>query len=104
MGLLTTLFGRKGRSGDSLLSRKMVGLTVKDYLDIRDLATGVEIFGPTGGGKTTGPLQAIAKAGMREPDIGQLVVLAKRSDLDIWLRWYDEVKCQKPVKIIGPGY
>ncbi|MDX2147932.1 MAG: hypothetical protein SFZ23_10450 [Planctomycetota bacterium] len=64
----------------------MVLLGDADAVSVRDFMTGVQVFGATGSGKTSGSMACFAEA-MLKDDWGLLVLTTRVTDADIWEQW-----------------
>lgn len=68
------------------LERPLLRLSPRDVLTIGDCATGVQIFGASGSGKTSGSLALLARA-MLADGWGALVHTTKPDEAQQWVRW-----------------
>jgi hypothetical protein len=71
------------------LSAPVLQVSQSDWLRLSDLYTGVQIFGGTGSGKSSGSCMALALA-LLQRGAGFLVLCAKTDEADTW-RWYAEL-------------
>lgn len=79
---------RESPSGD-LMDQPLLHFSKRDSWTIRDACEGVQIFGGTGSGKTTGSGAAIARSFL-EDGFGGLVLTAKRDEADLWRKYCAE--------------
>jgi hypothetical protein len=68
---------------------------------LRDACEGVQIFGATGSGKTSGSGQALARTFL-EQGFGGLVLTAKPEDPDDWLRYCAQTGRARDLVILAP--
>lgn len=68
------------------LDRPLLELSPGDMLTIRDCVTGIQIFGASGSGKTSGSLSWIAQAMLRD-GWGMLVLTTKPGEAEQWIDW-----------------
>lgn len=68
------------------LDTVLIQLSPSDALTARDLMTGVQIFGASGSGKTSGSLAVLVSAMLRD-GWGMLVLTTKPGEADQWERW-----------------
>ena len=67
----------------SSLDTRLLKFSGGDYFTIRDAVTGVQIFGGTGSGKTSGSGRALAHAYLKA-GFGGIVMCAKPDEADLW--------------------
>lgn len=72
-----------------------------DLWTIGDACEGVQIFGTTGSGKTSGSGQTIARAFLRN-DFGGLILCAKIDERELWERYARETKREDDLVIFAP--
>jgi hypothetical protein len=83
------------------LDRGLVELAPGDVLTIRDCVSGIQIFGSSGSGKTSGSLALLSKAMLRD-GWGMLVLTTKPREAEQWVQWAnmcgrgEHVLCIKP--------
>ncbi len=68
------------------LDRPLVELAPGDAITIRDCVAGIQIFGASGSGKTSGSLYLLAQAMLRD-GWGMLVLTTKPGEADQWVGW-----------------
>lgn len=68
------------------LDRPIVELAPGDALTVRDCVSGIQIFGATGSGKTSGSISLLAQAMLRD-GWGMLVTTTRTGEADQWVRW-----------------
>ena len=66
----------------------------KDFFRLRDACEGVHVFGATGGGKTSGPLQYLAKSFLSN-QYGALILCAKSEEVSTWSKFAKEERREK---------
>lgn len=84
------------------LDLPLMGLSRHDDLTLADCCQGISVLGVTGGGKTTGPGQALAKAFLQQ-GFGGLVLTAKPDEPALWRRYARETGREEALAIFGPG-
>lgn len=73
-----------------------------DFFFIRDAVQGVQAFGATGSGKTSGSGNALALAFLKS-QFGGLVLCAKPEECPMWLALAEKTRRTKDVRVIRPG-
>lgn len=68
------------------LDRSLVELAPGDSLTVRDCVSGIQIFGATGSGKTSGSIALLAQAMLRD-GWGMLVMTTRPGEAEQWVRW-----------------
>jgi len=76
--------------------------TPENYWSLKDAFEGVQIFGATGSGKTSGSGQAIARAFM-EGNLGGLVLTAKPDEILSWKAYAKAYKREPDLLIVEEG-
>jgi hypothetical protein len=76
---------RQWKLDDKLLKFSSKG----DYFTIADACEGIQVFGGIGSGKTSGPLQIIAKAYLKH-GFGGLVLCAKKEETATWIKYIQQ--------------
>lgn len=71
------------------LDTPLLELAPGDILTIRDCVTGVQIFGASGSGKTSGSLAWLSQAMLRD-GWGMLILTTKPGEADQWVRWAEQ--------------
>lgn len=84
------------------LDRPLVELAPGDAFTVRDCVSGVQIFGGTGSGKTSGSLALLAQAMLRD-EWGMLVLTTKRGEAEQWEGWAGQNERGQDVLRIRPG-
>ncbi|MBL9177216.1 MAG: TraM recognition domain-containing protein [Verrucomicrobiaceae bacterium] len=74
----------------------------ENYWCLKDAFEGVQIFGATGSGKSSGSGQAIARAFM-ESNLGGLVLTAKSDEVLSWRRYAQAAGRESDLLIVEPG-
>lgn len=74
----------------------------EDFWHLKDAFEGVQIFGGTGSGKSSGSGQAIARAFL-EANLGGLVLTAKTDEVLTWKRYAAETGRETDLLIVEPG-
>jgi len=106
---LRSLLGGRKRTDQQLarpppefdLDTPLLMLSPADAFTIRDACEGVQIFGATGSGKTSGSGAALAKAFLRH-GFGGLVLCAKPDERQLWERYARETGRSESVVIFSP--
>lgn len=76
----------KRQPGQWPLARPLIELAPGDVLSVEDAMAGIQVFGATGSGKTSGSLALLAKA-MMQDGWGMLVLTTKLEEGDQWQGW-----------------
>ena len=84
------------------LSMPLLGLSDSDELTLEQAARGIAIWGSTGSGKTSGSGQAIARSYLKH-GFGGLVLCAKKSEADWWLKLAEEEGRSKSIIHVHPN-
>ncbi|MCW0219927.1 MAG: hypothetical protein OJI67_16500, partial [Prosthecobacter sp.] len=74
----------------------------ENYWHLKDAFEGVQIFGGTGSGKSSGSGQAIARAFM-EANLGGLVLTAKTDEVLTWQQYAKETGRESDLLIVEQG-
>ena len=88
------------RSGGGLLDEPLLHLSGTDDWRIRDACEGLQVFGGTGSGKTSGSGKAVATAFLRQ-GFGGLILTAKADEPDLWRRYCEETGRLDDLIVIG---
>lgn len=83
------------------LDNPLLYLSPADPLTIRSLCEGVQVFGGTGSGKTSGSGAALARAFLRA-GFGGLVMCAKPEERRLWERYAREAGREQHLVILSP--
>lgn len=75
---------------------------IENYWSLKDAYEGVQIFGGTGSGKSSGSGQALAR-GFLEANMGGLVLTAKLDEVLTWKRMAKAVGRETDLLIVEPG-
>lgn len=89
------------RTASDPLDQILLGFSQNDPFTVRDSLEGVQIFGGTGSGKTSGSGAHIARAYLRA-GYGGLVLTAKIDEVDIWRQYARETNRLDDLIIVGP--
>ena len=89
-------------SGQAGLDDALLRFTDKDTFTVRDAFEGVQIFGGTGSGKTSGSGRALARAFLGA-GFGGLVLTAKADELALWQDLCRDAKRENDLRVIEPG-
>jgi hypothetical protein len=84
------------------LDQVLLGFSESDAFTIRDACQGVQIFGETGSGKTSGSGRYLAHAYLTS-GFGGLVLTAKVDELDLWRRYAQETGRSDDLIVFGEG-
>ena len=84
------------------LDTPLLRFSQDDVWRIRDACEGVQVFGATGSGKSSGSGQALAKSFLRA-GFGGLVLTAKPEERGMWQRYCNEVGREKSLIIFSPS-
>ena len=84
------------------LSLPLLALSHSDVLTLEQAARGIAIWGATGSGKTSGSGQAIARSYLQH-GFGGLVLCAKKSEADWWLKLAEEEGRSKSIIHVHPN-
>lgn len=84
------------------LDRPLIELAPGDILTTRDCMAGIQVFGATGSGKTSGSLALLAKAMMCD-GWGMLILTTRPGEADQWVRWAEQTGRASDVLRIQPG-
>ena len=95
-------FRPAGRIAAGLLSQVLYWWSPRDPLTIRDLLRSIAIFGASGSGKTSGSGYQLAKAIVRNPKIGGLILASKPEDREFWQRIFAKAGRKSDLLIFGP--
>ena len=98
MGLLS-FFGRRRTRWDH--SIPIIRLAAGDAVSLDDLYSGVQAWGSTGSGKTSGSMAALCR-GLFSSGAGALCLCAKRDDRALYERYARECGRQNDVMVFGP--
>lgn len=94
-------FKRRNRtSRDSILDQPLLHLTRSDDWRVRDACEGLQIFGGTGSGKTSGSGRAVATAFLRN-GFGGLILTVKPDEPALWKRYCEETGRLDDLVVIG---
>lgn len=84
------------------LDQVILGLSESDPFTIRDACEGVQIFGASGSGKTSGSGQLFAKSYLNA-GFGGLVLTAKAEEADLWRSYAQETGRSADLLIFNPS-
>ena len=84
-----------------LLDTPLLKLSPKDELTVRDILQGNLIAGGAGSGKTSGSGRNLAHALLKN-NFGGLVLTAKSSEKDLWIRYCEETGRRDSLLIVSP--
>jgi hypothetical protein len=85
------------------LSLPVLSWSADEQLLLGDCFTGVQVFGGTGSGKSSGPVQLITRAFMQH-GFGMLCLTAKATDAADYMRMAREAGRQDDVVLVGPDH
>lgn len=88
-------------SPDDPLEQILLGLSESDPFTIRDACEGVQIFGSSGSGKTSGSGRLLAQSYLRA-GLGGLVLTAKAEETELWRKYAEETGRSDDLLIINP--
>lgn len=96
--------GRRNWPDDdqALLEFLQNGGKATEYFAIRDAFQGIQVFGATGSGKSTGSGKHIAQAFL-EANFGGLVLTAKTDEIGEWKKYAKKTGRENDLLIFGPG-
>ncbi|MCB0214230.1 MAG: hypothetical protein KDJ52_33130, partial [Anaerolineae bacterium] len=78
----------------------LLAFSSRDAWTVEDSFSGVQVFGMTGSGKTSGSAQAIARA-LLQAGYGFLVCCAKPGEAELWRRYAHECGRASELLVIG---
>lgn len=84
-----------------ILDVPLLAFSSKDELTVRDVLQGNFIVGGVGSGKTSGSGRNLAHALLKN-NFGGLVLTAKRSEKDLWIRYCEETGRKDSLLIVSP--
>lgn len=84
------------------LDRPLLQLSPSDALTIGDCVCGIQIFGASGSGKTSGSVSLVARSMLRD-GWGALVLTTKPGEADQWAAWAQRTGRENDVIRIAPG-
>lgn len=84
------------------LAHPVAELAPSDVLTIGDCMAGIQVFGATGSGKTSGSLACLARGMMRD-GWGMLVLTTRPGEAEQWIRWAQTAGRSQDVLRIEPG-
>ena len=84
------------------LETPLVHFSDDDPWRIRDACEGLQIFGGTGSGKTSGSGRAVAKAFLKQ-GFGGLILTAKKDERALWERYAEEAGRREQLLIFSPS-
>lgn len=83
-----------------MLNKTLIDFGEGDLWSMKDACEGVQIFGGTGSGKTSGSGQAIAKSYLRN-EMGGLVPTVKGDEKELWLQYVNQAKREGDLVVIS---
>lgn len=86
----------------AILSAPLLYWSEQDAFTLGDATQGVQVFGASGSGKTSGSGQAIARAYL-DAGFGGLVLCAKPDEADLWRRYCHETDRTADLLVMQPG-
>lgn len=89
------------RKNKDILDVPLLAFSPKDELTVRDVLQGNFIVGGVGSGKTSGSGRSLAHALLKN-NFGGLVLTAKRSEKDLWIRYCKETGREDSLLIVSP--
>ena len=92
----------KNASRGGLLSDVLYRWSPRDPFPVRDLLRSVAIFGASGSGKTSGSGFQIARAVVRNPRIGGLIIASKLEDREFWQRVFHQAGRKHDLLVFSP--
>lgn len=101
--ILSRLFSRRRSGGSELwdFDTKLLQLSRTDWITLGSLYSGVQVFGSTGSGKSSGSMAAILRA-LVGVGAGGIFLCAKREDRQLYERYAREAGRQDDVMVFGP--
>jgi len=89
-------------TSDPILDYVLLRFSEHDSLSVRDACQGVQIFGETGSGKTSGSGALLARSYLAA-GLGGLVLTVKVDEIEVWRKYARETGRQDDLIVIGEG-